>query len=115
RNFPIWRISIQLSVVLGMLVLALWLRPTLWLRSTALLAALGVMSCAAAWGFRWALFMGVQSVPKYGAGLYVYHMPLGGDCLMGLLGIFGLSVAVLTLARRALERWRVRDSSAPAA
>ncbi|HLV28470.1 MAG TPA: NrfD/PsrC family molybdoenzyme membrane anchor subunit [Burkholderiaceae bacterium] len=115
RNFPIWRISIQFSVVLGVLVLALWLRPTLWLRSTALLAALGVMSCAAAWGFRWALFMGVQSVPKYGAGLYVYHMPLGGDGLMGILGIFGLAVAVLTLALWALERWPARDASAPAA
>lgn len=102
-NFPIWRISLWLSVILGMMVLALWLRPGWWLHSPVMLAVLGVAACAAAWGFRWALFMGVQGVPKYGAGLYVYSIPLGGDGLMGIIGVFGLCVAVLTLVLWALE------------
>src|SRR5690606_20114066 len=81
-NYPIWRISLRLSVALGVLVMALWLRPGWWLNSRAMMVVLGVLACAAAWGFRWALFMGVQGVPKYGAGLYVYSIPLGGDGLM---------------------------------
>lgn len=112
-RFPIWRISLWLSVILGAMVLALWLRPRLWLHSRAMQITLGVAVCAAAWGFRWALFMGVQGVPKYGAGLYVYHMPLGGDGLMGIIGIFGFCVAVLTLALWALELWPARAAAAP--
>lgn len=103
RNFPIWRTSIRLSVVLGVIVLAMWLRPGWWLQSRITLVLLAGAACAAAWGFRWALFMGVQGVPKYGAGLYVYSMPLGGDGLMGILGVFGLCVAVLTAVLWALE------------
>lgn len=102
-NYPIWRISLWLSVLVGMVVLALWLNPRLWLHSTAMQVLLGTMTCGAAWGFRWALFMGVQGVPKYGAGLYMYHMPLGGDGLMGIIGISGLCIAVLTLLLWGLE------------
>lgn len=110
--FPIWRISLWLSVILGVIVMVLWLRPAWWLHSRPMIVALGTAVCAAAWGFRWALFMGVQGVPKYGAGLYVYHMPLGGEGLMGILGVFGLCIAVLTLALWALELWPQRDGRA---
>lgn len=102
-NHPIWRLSLWLSVIVGLAVLALWLNPRLWLHSAPMQVVLGVLTCGAAWGFRWALFMGVQGVPKYGAGLYIYHMPLGGDGLMGIIGIFGLCIAVLTLLLCALE------------
>lgn len=102
-NYPIWRISLWLSAVLGAMVLALWLRPGIWLQSATMMVVLGVTACAAAWGFRWALFMGVQGVPKYGAGLYVYSIPLGGDGLMGIVGVAGLCVAVLTAVLWALE------------
>lgn len=103
QNYPIWRISLRLSVALGVFVLALWLRPGWWLDSPLMTVVLGMAACAAAWGFRWALFMGVQGVPKYGAGLYVYSMPLGGDGLMGIIGVFGLCVAVLTAVLWGLE------------
>lgn len=102
-NFPIWRMSLGMSVVLGAIVLALWLRPGWWLESNPMQVFLGIAACAAAWGFRWALFMGVQGVPKYGAGLYAYTMPLGGDGLMGIIGVFGLCIAVLTAVLWALE------------
>ncbi|WP_313295718.1 NrfD/PsrC family molybdoenzyme membrane anchor subunit [Diaphorobacter sp.] len=114
--FPVWRISLWLSVILGAIVLYLWFKPQTWLHSRGLTVALGVAACAAAWGFRWALFMGVQGVPKYGAGLYVYHMPLGGDGLMGVLGVFGLCIALLTLVLWALELWPSRrEPSSPLA
>jgi tetrathionate reductase subunit C len=57
--------------------------------------ALSLTLLTAAWMFRWTLFMSVQGVPKYGAGLYVYRMPLGGDGLLGMLGMFGLCAALL--------------------
>jgi len=74
---------------------------------------LGALLAGAAWAFRWALFMGVQGVPKFGAGLYLYHMPLGGDGLLGMVGVAGLCVALVGLASWALELFPAR--SAPAA
>lgn len=109
-DFPVWRISLWLSVAIGAVVLVLWARPALWLHSGPLSLVLGVSVCAAAWAFRWALFMGVQGVPKYGAGLYVYRMPIGGDGLMGIIGIFGLCVAMLTLVLWGLEKWPQREA-----
>lgn len=102
-NYPIWRISLRVSVTLGAFVMAMWLRPGWWLESRFMMVVLGVSACAAAWGFRWALFMGVQGVPKFGAGLYAYSMPLGGDGLMGIIGVCGLCIAVLTAVLWALE------------
>ena len=69
---------------------------------------LGTGLAASAWAFRWALFMGVQGVPKFGAGLYLYSMPLGGDGLMGMLGMAGLCVALVALTTWALELFPVR-------
>ncbi|NLD68270.1 MAG: polysulfide reductase NrfD [Limnobacter sp.] len=110
-DFPVWRISLRLSAAIGAIVLLMWARPRLWLHSRGLSLALGVSVCAAAWAFRWALFMGVQGVPKYGAGLYVYRMPLGGDGLMGILGIFGLCVTMLVLVLWGLEKWPQREGA----
>lgn len=76
--------------------------------------ALGLGLAAAAWAFRWALFMGVQGVPKYGAGLYIYHMPLGGDGLLGMLGVAGLCIALVTLVTWALELFPARSATARA-
>ena len=111
-HFPVWRISMWLSAIVGAGVLFLWCCPSLWLHSRAMTVALGLAVCAAAWGFRWALFMGVQGVPKYGAGLYVYHMPLGGGGLLGIMGVFGLFTALLTLVLWGLERWPQRPNTA---
>src|SRR5690606_8092515 len=49
--------------------------------------------------------MSVQGVPKYGAGLYLYSMPLGGDGLLGILGMFGLCLALLVAVVFVLERF----------
>ena len=73
---------------------------------------MGLAMLAAAWVFRWALFMGVQGVPKFGAGLYVYRMPLGGDGLLGMLGVVGLCVALVTAITWALEYFPARHHAA---
>ncbi|MNF04601.1 Tetrathionate reductase subunit C [compost metagenome] len=63
---------------------------------------------AAAWIFRWVVFMSVQGVPKYGAGLYLYDMPWGSDGLLGMVGVLGLCVALITAVTWALEAYPAR-------
>lgn len=58
--------------------------------------------------------MSVQGVPKFGAGLYLYTMPLGGDGLMGMLGVAGLCVALVALVSWALELFPARQGTAAA-
>lgn len=96
-QFAYWQSVFVASVVVGLglllATLAMLQRPhrivyAVWLAPFALLAA---------WSFRWAVLMDVQSVPKYGAGLYPYELPLGSDGLLGIVGIFGLWLAVLII------------------
>lgn len=72
----------------------------------------GLMAIHAAWMFRWAVFMGGQSVPKTGAGLYDYILPLGPEGLLGIAGTLGLWI-FLTVAVTSLVPWR--DAGLPAA
>jgi tetrathionate reductase subunit C len=93
--FPAWRVSLIGSAAVGLATLMALARPVegfVWRRGAI---ALSLTLLTAAWMFRWTLFMSVQGVPKYGAGLYVYRMPLGGDGLLGMLGMFGLCAALL--------------------
>ena len=64
-----------------------------------------------AWVFRWIIFMAVQGVPKYGAGLYLYTMPLGSDGLLGMLGVLGLCIALLAASTTLLSLFPARRSS----
>jgi tetrathionate reductase subunit C len=65
-------------------ILVLWAKPTGfgWL--------VGLVGLHAAWMFRWTVFIGGQTVPKTGAGLYTYQLPLGHDGLLGIAGTLGL-------------------------
>ncbi|TCZ57308.1 NrfD/PsrC family molybdoenzyme membrane anchor subunit [Roseicella aquatilis] len=90
--------------------LALW-RPagTGWLS--------GLIALHAAWMFRWTVFIGGQTVPKSGAGFYAYHLPLGHDGLLGILGTGGLCLFLL-IALTALLPWEAAGparAAAPAA
>ncbi|AVP58157.1 NrfD/PsrC family molybdoenzyme membrane anchor subunit [Pulveribacter suum] len=104
-DFPVWRLSIVASAIGGVAVVAALVRGRWRLQQPGYTLVLGLGLAASAWAFRWALFMGVQGVPKFGAGLYLYQMPLGSDGLMGMLGVAGLCVALVALAGWALERW----------
>ena len=109
-DFSVWRLS-MLGSVLGGVAVLLWLqRPAEALARPMASMFLGLTMLAAAWVFRWALFMGVQGVPKFGAGLYVYNMPLGGDGLLGMVGVFGLCVALLAAITLALEYFPARST-----
>lgn len=100
------------SAVFGAAVLGALLRGRRRLDAPGYTLVLGVGLAASAWAFRWALFMGVQGVPKFGAGLYLYHMPLGGDGLLGMLGVAGLCVALVAMAGWALELFPARQGHA---
>lgn len=113
--FPVWRMSMLGSVLVGALVLGALLRGRHRLGARGYTLVLGLGLAAAAWAFRWALFMGVQGVPKFGAGLYLYHMPLGGDGLLGIVGVAGLCVALVAMATWALELFPARQPAAVAA
>lgn len=110
-RFGYWRFLFYGSSIAGLLLVAatmrLLRRPQLSDRAWLL----GPVALLAAWSFRWAVLMNVQTVPKYGAGLYPYQLPLGSDGLLGILGTFGLWVAVLVIVT-ALLTW---SPTAPAA
>lgn len=102
-QYPAWRLSLIGSIVAGLVVVAmLWFwsrRETGWLFQFCF----AVLLLGSAWVFRWVIFMSVQGVPKYGAGLYLYTMPLGADGLLGIVGIFGLFIAMIAIVTFALS------------
>lgn len=108
-EFPAWRWSFLGSIATGIAVILLMscppqklIRPVYSLVASALLLTSG-------WVFRWIIFMEAQEVPKYGAGLYLYDMPLGSDGLLGMLGVLGLCIALL-----AVVTWLVSELRRPA-
>ncbi|MDR2324247.1 MAG: polysulfide reductase NrfD [Acidovorax sp.] len=114
NDFPVWRMTMLGSALFGAVVVGALLRGKHRLGAKGFTLVLGLGLAAAAWAFRWALFMGVQGVPKFGAGLYLYHMPLGGDGLLGMLGVAGLCVALVAMANWALELFPARRTTANA-
>lgn len=69
---------------------------TLWLalRRPGNGLLIGLLALHGAWLMRWTLFIGGQQVPKTGAGFYSYHLPLGADGLLGMVGTLGLCAAL---------------------
>lgn len=115
HDFPVWRLTMAGSALFGAAVVGALLRGRHRLGARGYTLVLGTGLAASAWAFRWALFMGVQGVPKYGAGLYLYHMPLGGDGLLGMVGVAGLCVAVVAMASWALDVFPARGQPTNAA
>lgn len=66
-----------------------WTRP----RGSGLVN--GLIALHSTWMFRWSAFIGGQNVPKTGAGFYDWSLPLGGEGLAGIVGMFGLWLAVI--------------------
>lgn len=91
-GLPQWQLSAVWAVLATVLpmALALW-RPA----SSGLIT--GLIAVHSAWMMRWTIFIGGQGIPKTGAGLYDYHLPLGSDGLLGIAGTFGLWIALLLL------------------
>ena len=91
-GMPQWQLTAVWAVLATMvpMVLALW-KPA----SSGLVT--GLIALNSAWMMRWTILIGGQSIPKTGAGLYDYHLPLGSDGLLGIVGTLGLCIALLLL------------------
>ena len=87
-----------------------WLRKPGLLRLVAVLLALAML--VAAWVFRWIVFMAVQTVPKFGAGLYLQGVSWGGDGVLGMVGVFGLVAALIAIVTWGLFRFPPRADAA---
>lgn len=108
RVYPVWRMSFLGSMAAGLLILFLFSRPAAALQSRFYSLLCALLMLGSAWVFRWIIFMAVQGVPKYGAGLYLYAMPLGSDGLLGMLGVLGLCIALLSLSTTLLSLFPAR-------
>lgn len=85
-----WEITAVWTVVASLVTTAIALAAPVragWL--------VGLLALHACWMFRWTVFIGGQSVPKTGAGMYDYQLPLGHDGLLGIAGVAGLCVFLL--------------------
>lgn len=94
-----WQMTAKWAAVSVLVPLAL----LVW-RPAAFGWLLGLIALHAAWMFRWTVFIGGQTVPKTGAGLYAYQLPLGHDGLLGIAGTAGLWIAILIILTSLLPR-----------
>ncbi len=99
-GFDAWQITAvwaAAATLLPLLVAARWPVGSGWIT--------GLVAIHAAWMFRWTVFMGGQTVPKTGAGLYEYTLPMGPEGLLGILGTLCLWI-FLVIAFTSLVPWR---------
>lgn len=99
QQFGAWRLALAGSVAGGLVLAAMVWRPVRPERPVPALytLVLALALLAAAWVFRWIIFMAVQTVPKYGAGLYLQGISWGSDGVLGMVGVLGLVVALVAL------------------
>lgn len=116
-GMPQW----QLSAVWALLATILPMALALW-RSASSGLITGLIAVHSAWMMRWTIFIGGQTIPKTGAGLYDYYLPLGSDGLLGIVGTLGLWIALLLLmveylpwAGRAFASRNTKETNAIAA
>jgi len=90
---PGWRLAA------GWLLLSLALLAALlfWGRDGARWRVWGIalLALQLPWGLRWLVLIQGQLMPKYGAGIYTYQIGWGPQGVLGILGTFGLLLALL--------------------
>jgi tetrathionate reductase subunit C len=91
-GMPQWQFTAVWAVLSSIVPMAL----AIWRPATSGLVN-GLIALHSAWMMRWTIFIGGQTIPKTGAGLYDYHLPMGNDGLMGIIGTAGLWIALLLL------------------
>ncbi len=105
---PRWRLLALWGAAATLIPLAMaWRHPA----GTGLMT--GLIALHSTWMFRWTVFIGGQDIPKTGAGFYSYHLPLGPDGALGIIGTIGLWVVVL-VALTTLLSWTSPAPQSPA-
>ncbi|MUJ36733.1 NrfD/PsrC family molybdoenzyme membrane anchor subunit [Aliivibrio fischeri] len=57
-------------------------------------ALVSIITLCSSFYLRWVTMMNVQTIPKFDVGAYPYELPMGGSGLLGIIGMFGLWVAL---------------------
>lgn len=73
--------------------------------------AFTLTTVAAAWSIRWVTMIEVQTIARFDAGTYPYELPMGASGLLGIVGMFGLWIALALLASE-LINYSAETSSA---
>ncbi|MGO4998392.1 NrfD/PsrC family molybdoenzyme membrane anchor subunit [Oceanisphaera sp. W20_SRM_FM3] len=106
-NFSFWRDLLLVSLTGGIVLWGLcWARRNSKITRFDALPALLAILCA--WGFRWVVLMNVQTVPKYGAGLYHLSADLLGSAGIIVAGTIGLWLAMAAVVWALLDNMGVR-------
>ena len=107
RHFAFWHDLLLVSLVGGALLWLLCMVRRNQPRSVLdLLPALLALLCS--WGFRWVVLMNVQSVPKYGAGLYHLSPDLVDSAGIIVAATLGLWLAMAAMVWALLDNMGVR-------
>jgi tetrathionate reductase subunit C len=61
------------------------------------------MALTTAWTVRWITMMEVQTIAKFDVGPYPYDLPIGSNGLIGIIGMFGLWIALALLGSELIQ------------
>lgn len=90
---PTWQLAAIWVAVCIVVLMALLLKS----KNASKLSLLftGFLAIHLAWGIRWIILIQSQVAPKYGAGTYFYEISWGPDGILGIVGTFGLWIAII--------------------
>ncbi|GAD79418.1 NrfD/PsrC family molybdoenzyme membrane anchor subunit [Vibrio ezurae] len=111
---PIW---LRHIVVMASLLVACAVIPRFVLRDGKKnLIGIGLLSATTlitAWVIRWNTIMEVQTIAKFDVGPYPYHLPTDSNGLLGIVGMFGLWIALALLSSELIGPNRNTSSFSP--
>ncbi|WP_329351305.1 NrfD/PsrC family molybdoenzyme membrane anchor subunit [Vibrio natriegens] len=67
------------------------------------LSCMSLTSLASGWLVRWFTIMDVQTIAKFDAGLYPYQLTMNGNGWLGIIGMFGLWLALALLGSELVQ------------
>jgi len=70
-----------------------------------------LLALGSAWVTRWVTMMQVQTIPKFDVGPYPYELSWGTDGLLGIVGMFGLWLALALLTSELVSSTQSRITS----
>ncbi|MCG9699274.1 polysulfide reductase NrfD [Vibrio natriegens] len=77
------------------------------------LSCMSLTSLASAWLVRWFTIMEVQTIAKFDAGLYPYQLTMNGNGWLGIIGMFGLWLALALLGSELVQSKQNTRSKTP--
>ncbi|WP_240206027.1 NrfD/PsrC family molybdoenzyme membrane anchor subunit [Vibrio sp. CyArs1] len=64
---------------------------------------LSFICLVSAWSVRWVTMIEVQTIAKFDVGPYPYHLPVGSNGSLGIIGMFGLWIALALLCSELVQ------------